>query len=157
MKTFLSVLAITLYLVSGPQDPKPDINQLSWLAGYWTAEIGGTQMEELWLPVSGNMMIGLHRDTFSSGRTFFEYLRIEQTENGISYSASPGGKAPTEFRFKELAENRVIFENPDHDFPQRIIYRLEKDTVLVARIEGEVGNELRSSEWRWHKTILKTE
>ena len=30
----------------------------------------------------------------------------------------------------------VVFENPQHDFPQRIIYRLEKDGSLLARIEG---------------------
>lgn len=113
-------------------------------------------MEEFWLPASGNIMVGLHRDTFKSGKAFFEYLRIEQGEDGISYWANPGGRAPTEFKLKEVSGLKVVFENPDHDFPQRIIYRLESDTVLIARVEGEVDGELRSQEWKWYAATVQT-
>ena len=32
--------------------------------------------------------------------------------------------------------NELIFENPQHDFPQRVIYRLQTDGSLLGRIEG---------------------
>ena len=35
-----------------------------------------------------------------------------------------------------LTEYEVVFENPDHDFPQRIIYRLGDNGALLGRIEG---------------------
>jgi hypothetical protein len=35
----------------------------------------------------------------------------------------------------------VVFENPRHDFPQRVAYRLDPDGVLQARIEGQRGEE----------------
>ena len=39
-----------------------------------------------------------------------------------------------------------MFANPEHDFPQRILYWLEGE-VLHARIEGETAGGPRSSEW----------
>jgi hypothetical protein len=42
----------------------------------------------------------------------------------------------------------AVFENPGHDFPQRIIYRREGDS-LIARIEGEVDGRRRSAQWEW--------
>ena len=47
-----------------------------------------------------------------------------------------------------LDRQTVIFENLEHDFPQRIIYRREGDR-LIARIEGEVNGTLEVTEWAW--------
>ena len=44
---------------------------------------------------------------------------------------------------------RAVFENPDNDFPQRIIYERTGDT-LHARIEGTVEGTARSVSWTWH-------
>ena len=95
-------------------------------------------------------MVGVHRDVSSSGRVLFEYLRIEATEEGLIYYASPRGRAPaTPFRLRELEDERVIFTNPDHDFPQLIEYWREGST-LHARIEGpSTEGDSQSMEWAW--------
>ena len=92
-------------------------------------------------------MLGLSRSTKESQKPFFEYLRIESTEDGIVYFASPLGKNETRFPMTELSEREVVFENPEHDFPQRIIYQLE-GTELRARLEGVVNGQPRSEQWR---------
>ena len=43
-----------------------------------------------------------------------------------------------------LSEGEVVFENPGHDFPQRIIYSLKAGGNLEARIEGEAKGEART-------------
>ena len=43
---------------------------------------------------------------------------------------------------------RVVFENPTHDFPQRIIY-WKDGADLRARIEGTQNGKEGSQEWRW--------
>ena len=43
---------------------------------------------------------------------------------------------------------RVVFENPVHDFPQRIIY-WKDGADLRARIEGTQKGKEGSMEWRW--------
>jgi hypothetical protein len=118
------------------------------MAGHWEGEADGTAMEEVWLAPAGGRMVGLHRDVFPSGKSFFEFLRIEEVDGRLAYLASPRGREATVFPLQELGDHRVVFENPGHDFPQRILYWLDGDR-LHARIEGEEGGEKKSSEWSW--------
>jgi hypothetical protein len=96
-------------------------------------------------------MLGLHRDVRPSSATFFEYLRIQRTDDGIFFVASPNGVPGTAFRLVEASGQRVTFANPEHDYPQRIIYWREGD-VLHARIEGNDKGRERSSQWSWRRT-----
>lgn len=149
----MKTVAFLFLLFFVPENELPaSLTSLDWLAGYWTATIDDTRMEEFWLHESGGVMLGLHRDTRPSKRAFFEYLRIVAHEDGISYFASPNGREATEFRLWEWTENKVVFSNPDHDYPQEIIYELQDSTHLIVRIEGVTGGEKTSLEWRWTKT-----
>jgi hypothetical protein len=64
--------------------------------------------------------------------------------------ASPLGRAPVAFRAVELSDSRVVFENREHDFPQRILYWLDRGR-LHARIEGKIQNSVHSEEWVWDR------
>lgn len=105
-------------------------------------------MEEFWTAPGGGIMVGLHRDVFPDGSSFFEFLRIVTTDRGLTYIASPRGTGTTEFVLVNLDGRSVVFENLEHDFPQRIIYRRDGDR-LTARIEGEVNGTVKSREWTW--------
>lgn len=100
---------------------------------------------------AGTLILGLHRDVRPNGKTFFEYLRIEQTDSAIVYFATPRGKETTGFALKEMSRNRVVFEDPTHDFPQRVIYHLRDDGTMLASIEGMQEGKLRTEEWLWRK------
>lgn len=117
------------------------LEELVWLTGYWVGEDEGVRREELWLAPRGEVMFGLHRDVPASGKTFFEYLRIESGPDGVVYQASPRGRPPTPFRMAAVSERSVEFENPEHDFPQRIRYWLDAEGALHARVEGKEGDE----------------
>jgi hypothetical protein len=45
-----------------------------------------------------------------------------------------------------------VFENLNHDFPQRIIYWREGESTLHARIEGSIKGKERKEEWHWRKS-----
>lgn len=108
---------------------------LDWMAGHWCVDMGGNTTEELWLPPHGGMMLGLGR-TWNSERTGgFEYLRIVERDGIQSYVAQPGGGPPTSFKRTAGGEHWVRFENPDHDFPQRIEYRRDAGN-LRAEVAG---------------------
>ncbi len=96
-------------------------------------------------------MLGVNRTVRASGKTEFEFLRIAKTGKGISYFASPGGRPPVEFPMVESSAKRVVFDNPKHDFPQRICYWTEPDGKLAARIEGTINGQKRALEWRWER------
>ena len=139
--------------VSEGDRPEEDhaLEDLEWMAGRWEGTSGKTAMEELWTDARGGLMLGLHRDVSTSGRVMFEFLRIVDEEAGIAYVASPMGRPPTRFPLASLdaAAKRVVFENPEHDFPQRIIYWLGDDARLHARVEGPQGGKESAMEWAW--------
>ena len=143
---------ITLLLFSSlafAQAPPPRALALEWMAGQWVHEGRGT-VSETWLGPRNGVLVAANLTTFASGRATFEFLRIAETEGGLSYFASPAGRAPVEFRLREIGERRVSFENPGHDFPQRILYWREGE-ALVARIEGTINGAPRQQEWRFRR------
>ena len=127
---------------------RTSLEDLLWLAGYWAASAGGTTMEEVWTEPAGGVMLGLHRDVTAGRPAFFEYLRIEQRESAVVYIASPRGTGAAEFTLVSGGPAEVVFENLEHDFPQRIIYRRQGNR-LTARIEGEVSGKAEAREWTW--------
>jgi hypothetical protein len=148
-------LIVSLSAAVSAQTIKPTIAELSWLAGSWNGESKGIQMEEHWTQPGGNSMVGMHRDVGTGRTLLFEFLRIEQRGDQIVYLSMPNGRSPaTAFPLKELSGTRVVFENPAHDFPQRIIYWKEGND-LRARIEGTMNGKAGSEEWRWSPGTLK--
>jgi Domain of unknown function (DUF6265) len=141
-------------LVPGPasEAPGPDIQTLAWLAGSWSGTDGKTEIEEVWLPPKGGAMLGVHRDVTGGKMTGFEFLRIATRGDVIAYIAMPNGMKPTVFPLKESAEKRVVFENLENDYPQRILYWLEKDGALHARIEGDKNGRQGPMEWTWRQS-----
>ena len=152
----IGVLAIHAGAASGdPPRPQVALADLAWLAGHWLGEIDGVRMEEFWLAPAGGVMLGLHRDTSGPRSSFFEYLRIETRDEGPVYLASPRGGETTAFVLLEAGPGRVVFENPQHDYPQRIVYELTGSDSLTARIEGirPGGDGLEASEWTWRRVL----
>ena len=126
MQTFLLLLA----LVS-----QPKLDDLAWMTGHWTSTQNGVVMEEIWTDPRGGVMLGVHRDARET-KASFEFIRIAATPEGIVYFAQPGGRPPTTFPLTESTATRVVFANPQHDFPKRIIYWLDEGR-LCARVEGD--------------------
>lgn len=142
----LSVLVGTCH-ASEPLESTVD--DLGWIAGHWRAEHGDMVVEEGWIGPSGGSMLGVNRTVASERTAAFEYLRLEVSEGGVVMLASPGGRCPaTPFHLVELVGQRAVFANPEHDFPQRIIYHRENDRLTTA-IEGQVDGEERRAEWRF--------
>lgn len=142
----LLVLFILIVLANSRADADAGIESLGWLSGCWAVEGAGAGTGETWTRPAGGTMLGLSRTVRDGRTTAYEYMRIEQRGNGDVYLvALPSGQAEAEFRLSEQADTSVTFENPEHDFPQRIRYSLEGE-VLRARVEAGEGNEVRGFE-----------
>jgi hypothetical protein len=150
-------VAATTALAAGPRQERQGTASLEWLAGSWTGMDGSTRVEEHWMRPAGGVMLGVHRDLDSAGFVWFEYLRIETRAGTTAYAAMPGGRPAVMFPLKEITRNSVVFENQENDFPQRIIYRLNDDGSLLARIEGMENGALKTKEWVWKKASKKEE
>ena len=95
-------------------------------------------------------MIGFARTTRSGKTAFFESMRIEARASGVVLVARPSGQNEAEFPLvKSDGEKTATFENPEHDFPKRIVYRRDGEK-LVARIEGGGA----PTEWKYERGVI---
>ena len=155
LKLALAVAVIGTLAPGRVEQAKPSLESLSWIAGSWSGAVGGVEMEEHWTAAKGGSMIGIHRDVAKGRTVSFEFLRIETQKDQIVYLSMPNGRSPaTPFPLKEVSGTRVVFENPAHDFPQRIIYWKDGND-LRARIEGTMNGKAGGEEWRWSPAALK--
>ena len=118
----------------------------TWMAGSWRLDDHGTRVEEIWTNANGNVMLGMGKTVTSKGKVHFEFLRIVEVDGKLAYVAQPQGQPPTTFPLKSAETTRVVFENLEHDFPQRILY-WRKGKQLCARTEGTIGGKVESEEW----------
>ncbi len=128
------------------------IDDLAWLSGCWAAANQEAGSGEQWMPPAGGTMIGVSRSVRDGETVAFEFIRIvEREDGGLEFIASPSGQSTTSFFMLSLSDREVIFENPDHDFPQRIIYRLMSDEDLLGRIEGAIDGTERAVDFPMKK------
>lgn len=69
-----------------------------------------------------------------------------------AYVAIPVNQSITLFAMTESAERKFVFENKEHDYPQRIIYEFVSDSVLNAAVEGMLDGELMRRDFSFIKT-----
>jgi Domain of unknown function (DUF6265) len=122
---------------------------LDWMAGYWLACDARTEVAEYWTTRRGGVMLG-GSITYGVQAFGWEQVRIETSLDGASlhYVARPrGAAADTAFALVRSGPGEAVFENPAHDYPQRIIYRREGDS-LVARTEDMAGGNGQDFRYR---------
>lgn len=121
------------------------ITDIAWLTGAWTGTQargrGTASIEERWSPPLGGAMLATARTVARGHMVSFEFLRIVERDGGLVYVAQPGGGAATEFVLTTLDAKRMVFENPAHDFPQRITYALDEQARLTAEISDREGRK----------------
>ncbi len=142
MKSGVAILAAPLLMacVGAARAHEGDpMGELGWLSGSWASEHEGSWVEEHWTAERGRLMLGVGRSGAAGKPTSFEFLRIEPGEDGTPvYLAAPGGGEATPFRLVEAGAASAVFENPAHDFPQRIRYWREGDRLFaeISAIDG---------------------
>ena len=120
------------------------LGSLAWLEGDWLRQTKQGEATESWKTVSEDTMEGVAWVTSGDSSRITEYLRLERFGEEIFFTAKPGQNPfPTAFLMIECGEQRAVFENTGHDFPQRIIYTRNEEGGLTVRIEGAEDGEAR--------------
>ena len=112
------------------------LDGLRWLAGCWELRTTSRVTLEMWMPPAGDLMLGASRTVSGGAVREFEQLRLRAEGGKLVYTTMPSGQKEASFTSVQVTDSSVTFENPAHDFPQRIIYRRRGADGLTARIEG---------------------
>jgi hypothetical protein len=153
MKKLLFISALIIISLTGCNSPRGDIKKFEWLKGKWEGSYGEMQTFEIWDKLEGNTMIGRGGVISDNDTMFAEKIRMEQREDELYYIAKvPGNPGPVDFKFSGYKNDSAIWENPEHDFPQRVVYFLKPDGSLYARVDGKnKGGNFRKEEFNFKK------
>ena len=123
---------------------------LAFMSGCWRGQLGGSggTIEEHYSTPTSNMIIGMTRFVRGGRTVDFEFARIEARDSSVVLMPQPRGRPPTEFRLTSSDSISAVWENPTHDFPQRISYRRLGADSIAAAIAGPGPNGTRTMEWR---------
>ena len=116
------------------------LQKMNWLLGNWENEMPEGVLTETWTK---------ENDSTFSGTTYFiinkedtvhsETIILKQLNDELFYRPTVKGQnndEPVDFKLSSESENSFSFENPKHDYPQKIVYKKVNETNLVATISG---------------------
>ncbi|MFO0635350.1 MAG: DUF6265 family protein [Nannocystaceae bacterium] len=122
---------------------------LDWIVGTWQANTPQGVVTEQWSHGEAGSLLGRSETKQGDTVVFFEQMRLQRADDGtVTFLAQPMGRTPaTPFRaVPPWSSQQLTVENPDNEFPQRIEYRRDGDT-LTATISG-AGQRAR---WDYHR------
>ena len=131
----VTIFCLLFVCITIAEAEQTSISAAAPLAGCWQGtEEPGTL--EQWMVPAGRMMLGMSRTVRMGKVSEFEFMRIVEDQGKLLFIAIVPGQPETTFTLVKSNLQELVFENPEHDFPQRILYRFFQKDVLAARIEG---------------------
>jgi hypothetical protein len=132
--------------------PPARIADFGFMAGCWQGGDAQSSMEEVWMRPAGGSMMGTSR-VLAGGKTVFsEFVEVAEKPAGLVMTVALGiGKPGVPFTRIAAGPDEVVFENPAHDFPQRIRYRRQSETAVLARIEGVEKGQAKGEDYPFKK------
>jgi hypothetical protein len=110
-----------------------------WLAGAWSHEEGDIWSNEVWSPLRSDVMLGFNRSGKDGETLFWEHMWIvKEDDGGVAFWAVSADEKPVRFELVVSMDKEVVFENPAHDYPQRIHYWREGKTLKaeISMMDG---------------------
>ena len=126
-------------LLAAQSPPQTQVSDLAWMSGRWLTGGNGRWTEEIWSGPRGGTLMGFSWSGEGAAIDAYEYIRVQPGEDDeIVYLAQPNGGAGVGFYLIRAEGMTATFENPDHDFPQRIRYARDGDTMVatISRMDG---------------------
>ncbi len=144
MKNAGFFVMLSAFLLSGCT---PILRQLHHLEGTWQRSTKAGLAYETWEIEKPNLMLGKGYEGAGAGTKVQENLRLFVEDGTIIYEATVHGQnagKPVRFPLVKTGADgeTFIFENPAHDFPQRLVYHFIGNDSLHVRAEDLEGNGL---------------
>ena len=127
------------------------IQRAAWLQGCWEMKTATRSVEEAWTVPKAGAMIGVSRTIQNGKMTAYEFIVLREEGERLAYVAHPSGQPPATFLSTSVSGSELIFENPAHDFPQQVGYRLDGD-ALTAWIRGTQKGRDRRVEFPYRRS-----
>lgn len=146
---------LLLLLACAPKSPAPTLMEavdqfgvVAFMTGTWLASDENGSTVESWGRSGPMGMEGTAMTCTPTGDCTTETMRVVPVERGLAFVAVPEGQAEVWFVMTESSGTRVVFENPEHDYPRRIVYEAMDGGLIASIDDGDGGHALR---WRFSR------
>ena len=149
MNRLLSVICCLLWATTAVAEDCRSLQAIDWVLGEWTASPNGVVIREHWHRVSDDTFEGesVAKSLSNDEVVNYETLRLVAMSDGVFYIVKvTDNELPIPFRLVHCSEGFAVFENPQHDAPRRLIYKLLEEADpdaadLEIRLEGDGMND----------------
>ena len=156
MKIALRILSILLFFSCQNKSEKKfdKLEKLNWLIGNWEQKLPDGILKENWTKENDSIFSGDSYFINTKDTVHFESIKLFQKDEELMYSAKVVGQNNDEavdFKLTSDIVNSFTFENPGHDYPQKITYKKVNETNLVATISGKQQGEQSTESYAMKK------
>lgn len=145
IKFFIAIVGF-IALCAWTTNPINDIKKAEWLIGTWENKTPKGSVYETWNKTNETEFAGKSYIVKEKDTIVFENIRLVQEQDGLFYIPivkNQNDGLPIRFATKTISETQLVFENPQHDFPQIISYTKITSDSLVAEISGTKNGQER--------------
>lgn len=140
----ISILILLLAITSckngdSDKNEKEKIKLAHWLLGTWENKSADGMLAEIWTKTNDSTFLGNSYFIKAKDTIHFETIVLQQIGDDLIYSATVKGQnedKPVAFSLTETLENKLVFENQKHDYPQKISYQKVPNSKLITTISG---------------------
>jgi hypothetical protein len=136
--------------IAAAQNATP-IGAVAWLTGCLEMRGANRVVEEQRMAERGGTMLGMGRTVGTRGLADYELTLIKQEGSRLLYEAHPHGQPTATFSARVATPDSVVFEAPEHDFPQRVGYRRVGADSVLAWVEGTMNGKSRRIEFPYRR------
>lgn len=145
---YLSVLLVAIIsckkeaAVEQPTQPEKQfaaLEKANWFLGRWENNSPQGNLSEIWKKENDSTFFGQSYFVIKNDTVFAEQVSLEERNGKLSYVVTvpnQNDEKPVAFELTSAAANPLIFENPKHDYPNKIIYNQVGTDSLIAEIRG---------------------
>lgn len=136
----IAIVSLSAFIIS---DDSKTFKKLYTLVGTWKMNTKRGAVCEEWKKVNKNYLQSKGYMIRGKDTILSERIALTNTKEGVFYTSTvedQNGKQPIAFKMTASENNEFVFENPKHDFPKRIVYKLISADSLHAYIDDGTEN-----------------
>jgi Domain of unknown function (DUF6265) len=134
------IFAVAILAVSTAfKQQETNIKKAEWLLGRWENKMPEGTLSEIWRKVNNTEFHGESYFVIGKDTVFAESVVLDDKNGKMAYTVtvpSQNDAQPVRFDLTAITDTQMVFENPKHDFPNKIVYTQVKPDSLVAVIYG---------------------
>lgn len=130
--------------------------QFGFLSGTWKVE--NSTLIEKWQLDGEDVLTGKVYSVAAQDTILHELIQLIFDQSNIWYKAQVIGQNNNQFILFNLVKcqpNLFVFENAEHDYPQKIGYRRVGSDKMLVWIEGSNNGKYKKSEWAMRKLVVQ--